>query len=227
MSEPVTAAKRRVLETLKRLGPTPAVALARRLGLTDVAVRQHLGALEGQGLVEQAAAPRGDAPRGRGRPSAVWALADLAQQLFPDRHADLTVNLISATRRALGPKGLEKVVAERGVEQLRGYRKTLPPKSAPLAKRVEALAAQRSAEGYMAEVRREGKGGFLLVEHHCPICDAARTCQGLCASELKVFRRYLGPDVRIERVEHLLSGGERCAYRIEPARAARPRARRS
>ena len=213
MAEPVTAAKRRVLETLKRLGPTPAVALARHLGLTDVAVRQHLAALEGQGLVRPAPPVAGDAPRGRGRPSAVWALTELADQLFPDRHAELTVGLISATRRALGAKGLEKVVAERGADQLRVYRKTLPPRSASLKKRVEALAKQRSAEGYMAEVRRE-RGGFLLVEHHCPICDAARTCQGLCASELEVFRKYLGSDVSIERVDHLLSDGDRCAYRI-------------
>jgi len=210
MTEPVTVAKRRVLEILKRLGATPASAIARHLDLTDVAVRQHLAALEGQGLGEPTRTP----PTGRGRPSAAWSLTELADQLFPDRHAELTVGLISATRRALGPKGLDKVVAARGAEQLRGYRRALPPKSASLKKRVEALAAQRSAEGYMAEVRRE-KGGFLLVEHHCPICDAARTCQGLCASELEVFRMYLGSGVKIERVEHLLSEGERCAYRIE------------
>jgi predicted ArsR family transcriptional regulator len=54
----------------------------------------------------------------------------------------------------------------------------------------------------------------LLVENHCPICAAARACQNFCRSELDVFRRVLGPDVQVERVEHQLAGARRCAYRI-------------
>ena len=210
----LTPAKRRVLDLLKRIGPAPASELARRLDLTDVAVRQHLAALEDRGLVDQTPNP----PEGRGRPSSAWSLTETAHELFPDRHGDLTVSLIQATRRALGQEGLDRVVAQRGAQQLREYRKTLPASSAPLRKRVEALARQRTAEGYMAEVRKErGTDSFLLIEHHCPICDAARSCQGFCAAELDVFRGYLGRAVRVERIEHLLSDGECCAYRIEPA----------
>ncbi len=88
------------------------------------------------------------------------------------------------------------------------------PASAPPARRVEALARQRSAEGYMAEVEQAAAGAFVLVEHHCPICDAATACQGLCRAELTVFRRSLGDGVRVERTRHLLSEGGRCAYRI-------------
>ena len=210
----LTPAKRRVLELLKRIGPAAASELARRLDLTDVAIRQHLAAIEDRGLVEQTPNP----PDGRGRPSAAWSLTETAHALFPDRHGDLTVSLIQATREALGKNGLDRVVARRAAGQLRDYRKTLPARSAPLKKRVEALARQRTAEGYMAEVRKQrGADSFLLIEHHCPICDAARTCQGLCAAELKVFRGYFGRGVKVDRVDHLLSDGDRCAYRIEPA----------
>jgi predicted ArsR family transcriptional regulator len=68
----------------------------------------------------------------------------------------------------------------------------------------------------MAAVEAESGtgGGFLLVENHCPVCAAARTCQGLCASELEVFRRVLGPDVTVERSDHILAGARRCAYRV-------------
>ena len=76
------------------------------------------------------------------------------------------------------------------------------------------LTALRDEEGYMAEARADGKGGFLLVENHCPICAAASACQGFCRSELEVFRKALGPGVRVEREEHLLSGARRCVYRI-------------
>ncbi|HEX4510280.1 MAG TPA: MarR family transcriptional regulator, partial [Burkholderiaceae bacterium] len=48
---------------------------------------------------------------------------------------------------------------------------------------------------------------------------AATTCQGFCRSELAVFQRCLGPDCVVERTEHVLAGGRRCAYRILPASA--------
>lgn len=73
----------------------------------------------------------------------------------------------------------------------------------------------RSAEGYMAETRRDGDD-FLFIENHCPICAAAQACMGFCRSELELFRQVLGEDVRVEREEHILLGARRCAYRISP-----------
>jgi predicted ArsR family transcriptional regulator len=69
----------------------------------------------------------------------------------------------------------------------------------------------------MAEVVDADDGrGRLLIEHHCPVCDAARACQGLCRSELELFRSVLGPELEVTREQHLLSGDERCVYRVEP-----------
>nr|MBA2325379.1 MarR family transcriptional regulator [Actinomycetota bacterium] len=82
-----------------------------------------------------------------------------------------------------------------------------------LGRRVGALARRRSAEGYMAEAQRDGDG-WMLVEHHCPVCEAAQACTGLCRTELDLFRATLGPDVEVERTQHLLSGDTRCAYRV-------------
>ncbi|MCU1365454.1 MAG: MarR family transcriptional regulator, partial [Ilumatobacteraceae bacterium] len=58
-----------------------------------------------------------------------------------------------------------------------------------------------------------------LIEHHCPICVAATECQGLCRSELEVFRAVLGPEVVVTREQHVLSGDTRCSYRISPVAA--------
>ena len=49
---------------------------------------------------------------------------------------------------------------------------------------VEALAAMRTDEGYMAEVQAQADGSFLLLEKHCPICAAAVACTGLCGKKL-------------------------------------------
>lgn len=210
MSTTLTDAKKRVLELIKRRGATRAVEMAESLGLTDVAVRQHLAALEEMGLVEATALP----PQGRGRPSTAWSLTALAAELFPDRHADLTVDLIEATRAALGEEGLLKIIDVRAKRQARHYREAIPA-GASLKKRVEVLAALRTAEGYMAEVVQERPGSYLLIEHNCPICEAATNCQGLCQAELEVFRKALGKGVVIERLKHLLSEDDRCVYRVE------------
>ena len=209
-SESLSDAKRRLLDLLKRSDPVTASWIAKRLGLTAVAVRQHLLGLEEVGLVTQEKQP----PEGRGRPSVLWRLTPASAEVFPDRHAELTVGLIESAREAFGDDGLKKLIDVRSREQVKTYLRLLPGESAPLKERVEALTAQRSAEGYMAEAIDQGDGSLLMIEHHCPICDAARSCKGLCSAELDVFRRALGEGVRVERVQHLLSDGDRCAYLV-------------
>jgi predicted ArsR family transcriptional regulator len=206
-------AKRRILDRLKRVETATVPELAEQFGLTDTAVRQHLEALEVAGMVERAPS----SPAGRGRPPVAWRLSDEAHALFPDRHADLTVELLSSIRDALGDEGLDKVIARRADAQRRGYIASLPdPRRAAVGERVRKLAEIRSAEGYLAEAVDADDGAVLLVEHHCPIADAARTCSGLCQSELELFRVVLGDDVVVERTQHLIAGDQRCAYRIRP-----------
>jgi predicted ArsR family transcriptional regulator len=200
--------KRKIVERLKRADGTSG-ELATGLGLTEAAVRQHLDALEGSGFVARSTRP----PTGRGRPANVWALTDLARELFPDHHDDLTVDLLDALRRALGEDGLNQVIDARTEAQLAAYRKLIPARGR-VRTRVEALARIRTDEGYLAEVVEDTDGALLLVEHHCPICVAASACQNLCRSELQLFRAVLGDDVDVERTQHLLAGDRRCAYRV-------------
>jgi predicted ArsR family transcriptional regulator len=215
--------KRRIVERLKR-ADAKVSDLARVLDMTEAGVRQHLDALADHGLVVSRTGPA----VGRGRPPTVWALTDLAQDLFPDRHDDLTVELITAVRTALGDQGLAAVIDARGEVQRAAYERALP-KRGPLRERVEALARVRTGEGYVAEVVEDPDDptgdGVLLIEHHCPICTAASACPGLCGSELSLFREVLGPKVTIERTQHIVSGDRRCTYKIAAVRARTPRAR--
>jgi hypothetical protein len=66
----------------------------------------------------------------------------------------------------------------------------------------------------MAEFEAEPDGSFLLIENHCPICAAAKICQGFCRSELELFRAAFGAGTSVMRQEHLLSNGGRCVYRV-------------
>ena len=84
-----------------------------------------------------------------------------------------------------------------------------------LSGRLALLKELRSREGYMAEIRHEEDGSWLLWESHCPICAAARSCRGFCRSELALFRQLLAP-ATVEREQYLLEGAHRCLYRITP-----------
>lgn len=108
------------------------------------------------------------------------------------------------------------MITSRADEQYQRYAMVLKGRKSTQAK-LEALAELRSAEGYMAEVRKEGQG-FTFIENHCPICAAAKACQAFCSSELNTFQRLLGDGCQIRRTEHITGGARRCAYTVEVAR---------
>lgn len=209
-------AKRRIIEALKRADSATATELAVQFRTTTTAVRQHLDALETAGLVERF----DGAIQGRGRPALRWRNTTLTSELFPDRHGELTVELIESIRSTLGEAALAAVIDARSADQLAAYRRVLP--DGDVAVRVRALAERRTSEGYLAEVRTDPSSDDLfLIEHHCPICTAATSCQNLCRAELDVFQSALGPSVDIVREQHLMGGDARCAYRITPVSIAR------
>jgi predicted ArsR family transcriptional regulator len=200
--------RRRIVKLLKTEGPMDSAKLASLLSVTAMAVRQHLYALEREKLVDVEIRPRPI-----GRPAKYWRLTPAANQLFPDAYAELSVSLIDSVGEAFGPGGMERLLEARLSKQRAEYGARID-RQAPLRKRLEQLARIRTEEGYMAEVKAAGRHGFLLVENHCPICAAANACRGFCAIELDLFRAVLGPDVTIERSEHIVGGDRRCAYRI-------------
>lgn len=217
MRPPASSGPReKLLFHLKTKGPQPVDRLAKRLGVTPMAVRQHMARLETDGLVQW------EDEAGRvGRPRRIWSLLPAAAEHFPDSHAELTLDILDAVRETFGAKGLAKLVTARTATQRALYADAMPPAAAPLADKVAALAALRRNEGYMAEWSRAADGSLKLVENHCPICAAAEVCTGLCDGELALFRSVLGPDITIERTEYLLDGDRRCTYEIRDDASAR------
>ncbi|KAB2666704.1 transcriptional regulator [Brucella tritici] len=194
---------------LKMRGAQTAAAIGDHLGTTGEAVRQQLVRLAEEGLVSSHSVSQGV-----GRPSLFWDLTEAGNKRFPDTHADLTVQLLHSVRTILGDDALDTLIAHRETETRRQYQTRL--KDLSLDERVKELADIRSAEGYMADAEKREDGSWLLIENHCPICAAADACQGFCRSELQVFRAVLGPDVSVNRTEHILAGARRCAYVIAP-----------
>jgi predicted ArsR family transcriptional regulator len=200
--------KRRIVKILKTEGPLDATALAERIGVSAMAIRQHLYILQDEKMVTAK-----ERPVPLGRPAKYWELTRKADRLFPDAYAELSVSLIDSLNEAFGADGLQRILERRTARQRASYSARISP-TMPLRRKLQKLAEIRTDEGYMAEVRAEGAGQYLFIENHCPICAAASCCTGLCANELALFESILGPGARVERVEHILAGGRRCAYKV-------------
>jgi predicted ArsR family transcriptional regulator len=198
----------RLLYILKSRGPVATGVLARAVGITVVGTRQHLAKLQTEGLVSF------DDQAGKiGRPKRFWRLTAKGHGQFPDTHGDLTVSLISGIRSVFGEAGLDRLIEARQKAAVAAYRSALQPCS-DLEDRVRTVAQMRTQEGYMAEFEGQADGSYLLIENHCPICAAAKTCQGFCRSELELFRAAFGAGTSVTRQEHLLSDQRRCVYRV-------------
>ena len=199
-----------ILFLLKTRGPKTAGQVAELMDLTSMGARRQLEAALEKGLVAFE-----DVADKVGRPSRRWRLTPAGHARFPDRHADVAVELIAQARQVFGEAGLERLIAARETAIEAHYRMAVADQHG-LAARAQALARARDDEGYMAEVEEGADGSVLLIENHCPICAAARACQNFCRSELEIFQRVMGADCTVERTEHQLAGARRCVYVIKP-----------
>lgn len=202
-----------ILYSLKQEGPSDSQTLASRLRISAMAVRQHLYALHSEKLVTYE-----EEPRPFGRPAKVWRLMLAADRFFSDGHAELAVDLLDSVRSLFGNDGLNRLFSERA-KRLGGAFKKHIPKRGSLRERLEAMAGILNSQGFLAEVETLDDDALLLVENHCPIRAAATAYGGCCSSEQEIFERLFGPEIKVERIEHLLKGTRRCAYRVSAPRS--------
>jgi predicted ArsR family transcriptional regulator len=210
------ATRREILERLKREGSRTAAELAAPLGVSTVAIRQHLQLLAQQELVysETEKQPVG-------RPVHRWFLSESALALFPDHHGALAADLLASIDEKLGSEALRSVLDDQSERTVRRYREQMPAPDAPLERRVQALTALRSEEGHMAECVQEDEGHWILIQNHCPIHAAVTTCQTVCDYEPRLFEAILGEGIRVERTDKSVRDGHRrCAYRITDTHAS-------
>lgn len=200
--------RRALMDYLKKHGATDATTLGEVFKISPMAVRQHLYELQKSGLVSFDSERR---PIGRSMKK--WFLTNSADGFFHDGHAELTVSFIDLVKNTLGPDALNKIVHARGEQQFKSYQQQSSSDSS-VEEKLDQLAKIRSAEGYLAEVQKQKDGSYLLIENHCPICSAAKSCTGLCGAELSVFQKFIGSKASVTRTEHILEGSRRCVYKV-------------
>jgi predicted ArsR family transcriptional regulator len=200
--------RQQILALLKRSGTgLSADALAQRLGISAVAVRKHLSALERDRLIA-AELQR----RPRGRPTALYRLTARAQALFPNDYANLATAVLELVRRLDGDRKVDALFQQRA--EALAAELAARVRGATLPERLQEVAHILEEQGYMPEIRQlpEGGGRYLLTEHHCPIYQVAKVFQQACTCELEVLLKLLRASV--ERCEHRMTGHPQCSYLI-------------
>ena len=203
---PVSEAQRTVLYALRRRGEATTEQLAETLGLTVSAVRQHLAALTGLGLVVGADAPR--EPGRRGRPTRRHHLTAAAEPLFPKAYGELTNQLLGY----LDDAAVTQVFIRRRDDRITSGRSRLA-RAGSFAARVRELATILDEDGYLASFDQVGRDRFLVTEHNCAILSVASAHPHACSSEIEFIRAVL-PDAEIERTTHMVAGAHSCTYEI-------------
>lgn len=206
-----------LLIAIKNRGPATTEELSRDTHLSAGAVRQHLLALEAQGLVTF------DRLRdGPGRPRHMFRLTGHGEDLFPQQYAKLAGLLFTAIESE--DAGVRERVLQRLVEAQ--------------VELVEANVQGDSTAERLLEVAHliEGYGYFPLLElvddspatmslRHCPLLSLARRHPHICQAEADALRVVL-PGAGVRRTLHRLDGDAICQYTVAnppvAAVAARP-----
>ncbi len=191
--------KRAILRKLKE-GPKDVESLSRELGIRKSAVRGHLEALEGMGLISS------QVEKGKvGRPKKLYGLSDEGEELFERRYDLLLERLLRGLLDLYGEEHLDNLM--RGVA-----REVLKPSYHPsLEEALKSLLEWLKEFGFEPELSDD-----KIISWNCPIYRVARSHPGLVCDSFHTYmlRSYLG--VEVELSESRAKGGRRCVHSISP-----------
>jgi predicted ArsR family transcriptional regulator len=205
-----TSTRKVILNLLKVKGALSVNDLARELKVTEMAVRRHMNTLERDGLIDSRLMRQA-----MGRPTRVYSLTDLSEELFPKKYHFLALELLGELEKEEGADQVTTLFERRRNMLFDKYLPRMQGKN--LEQRVSELAEIQDANGYMVEWEKDGAGGFILKEFNCPISRVANRYPQACQCELALFERLLGTDVT--RTECLAKGGRHCCYLIPQQQA--------
>ncbi|MGH8487077.1 MAG: helix-turn-helix transcriptional regulator [Pseudomonas sp.] len=174
--------------------------LASQLSVTRTAVRQHLAALERDGLVVRGAL------RATGRrPEQLYRLSAHGRELFP-RHYHLLANLlINEVAGLIGHDAL--------VSLMRSMGKKMAEDLSAVRLDEQQIAAHMKAVGYEAEVFFRTTSDTQIVAHNCVFHQLAEAHPEICELDLALIGSLGGGEV--QHLECMLRGGQVCRFELK------------
>ncbi len=184
--------------------------LSEQLQVTRNAVRQHLAALESDGLI----ALGSTRPSG-GRPQQLYALTEKGKEVFPRHYSWFAQLVIEAIKREHGPQGLRARLGEIGVgvaERLRSQ----SPDPGTREQKVEKLAAVMDQLGYNARTVAGKDKAPVIEADNCVFHELAVKNPEICHFDLEMMGAYTGS--KVDHQECMARGGNVCRFKFSGKR---------
>ena len=185
--------------------------LSKGLGITDNAVRQHLTALERDGMVA-----RGETQSTGGRPEHLYGLTTAGQELFPRHYSWFAELLINSLREEQGTdalrkrlEGMGKAVGRQVAARLAGVKDK--------GERIRALADVMRELGYQSGSIDSAKEKWPAIEAtNCVFHNLAKCYPEVCHFDLAMMSEVVGCDVVHD--ECMVRGGHVCRFKFKERR---------
>jgi predicted ArsR family transcriptional regulator len=189
----------RLLGILRRSRQT-ITGLADALGLTDNAVRMHVGALLRDGIIEQVGSQRDTG----GKPARLYGLTRDGEELFPKAYALVLGKVIEELVRTEGRARAIEVLRAVGAQAAAGA-----PRDGNAKQRLQAAAQVFRSLGAEAEVE-ETANGWRLQGYGCPLSGVTSEHPELCELGKALVEEVVGGSVTecCQRGEHPQCGFE-------------------
>jgi predicted ArsR family transcriptional regulator len=180
--------------------------LSRGLKITRNAVRQHLAALESDGLV----ALGSTRPSG-GRPQQLYALTEKGKEVFPRHYSWFAQLVIDAIKREHGAEGLRDRLGEIGAgiaEQMRNQSPGLGTRE----QKVEKLAVVLDQLGYNARTVSAKDKAPVIEADNCVFHELAVKNPEICHFDLEMMGAFTGS--KVDHQECMARGGNVCRFKF-------------
>jgi predicted ArsR family transcriptional regulator len=202
MSGTAETSDKAILYYLRRRGAARISDLVVETGVTATAVRQRIGRLMAEGLIERHAERIG-----RGRPNHRYALTEKGESQSGNNFSDLAIVLWEEIKAVPDPeirRGLLKRIADRFVARYGGS-----VHGETLSERMASLAGLMDEREIPFEVNTSGSLPVLSALA-CPYPDLAKKDRGVCTMEKLMLSEVLGSNVRLS--ECRLDGATCCTF---------------
>lgn len=184
--------------------------LARAIGVTRTAVRQHLAALLQEGLVGVGA----ERATG-GRPQRLFVLTKEGREAFPRHYSWFAQLLIEAIAKEHGAAGLRirlGRIASAVVAQLRQRW----PERASRRQKIGNVSSLMDELGYDARTGKDIAGAPTIEADNCVFHELAMKNPEVCQFDLSLLSGLTGSKVELD--ECMARGGHVCRFRFTPPR---------
>jgi len=195
---------------LKNKGGLTVVELAERLNITRNAVRQHVVALENEGLLAH-----GESRPSGGRPEQLYVLTGPGKELFPRHYSWFAQLVVDSIKQESGAEELRQRLGAMGAgvaRQLRGQHPGLEDQQ----QKVEKLAEIMEQLGYDTSTSAVASGTPVIEADNCIFHNLAMQDPEICEFDLALLSSFT--DSEIDHQECMAKGGNVCRFKFTPKR---------